>query len=79
MGLPEVTLKELLDRKGAEDPLVVDAIREHCNFSKQIEGYPWFFNGNKFETQDGFHTEDMGPSDFYESLCVISRLNAAIT
>ena len=74
-----MTLKELLDRKGSDDPLVVDAIREHCNFSKQIEGYPWFFKGANYDNSLGFHTENMGPSDFYESLCVITRINAAVS
>jgi hypothetical protein len=43
LGLPEVTASDLFEKQGQMDPLVVDALREHSHFSKQIEGYPWFF------------------------------------
>ena len=34
LGLPEVTAADLFKKQGQQDPLVVDAIREQCNFSK---------------------------------------------
>ena len=43
LGLPEVTASDLFKKQGQMDPLIIDAIREHSHFSKQIDGYPWFF------------------------------------
>ena len=34
LGLPEVTAADLFKKQGQQDPLIVDAIREQCNFSK---------------------------------------------
>ena len=78
LGLPEVTAYDLFKKKGQQDPIVIDTIREHSHFSKQIEGYPWFFK--KIEEKSsvlGLQTRDAGLTDFYESLCAISRVNAA--
>jgi len=75
--LPEVTASDLFKKQGQQDPIVVDAIREHSHFSKQIEGYPWFFTQIKgSEHSLGLHTDGAGLTDFYESLCAITRLHA---
>ena len=78
LGLPEVTAADLFKKQSALDPLVVDAIREHSHFSKQIEGYPWFFaQSDSSGMSTGLHTEGLGLTDFYESFCSISHVHAA--
>lgn len=78
--MPEVTAEDLLKKQSGSDPIIVDVMREHANFSKQIEGHPWFFKAVKSKTEDeiGYHLGDMGATDFFESLCVITRINAAL-
>jgi hypothetical protein len=57
---------------------LIDATREHCNFSKQIEGYPWFFVGKNIHVDNiGLQIENQAPTDFYESLTSITRVHAA--
>ena len=78
LGLPEVTAADLFKKQAAMDPLAVDAIREHSHFSKQIEGYPWFFaNGDASGQSTGLHTTGHGLTDFFESFCSITRIHAA--
>lgn len=78
LGLPEVTASDLFKKQGQQDPIVVDAIREHSHFSKQIEGYPWFFTRTEgSEHSLGLHTDGCGLTDFFESLCAITRIHAA--
>ena len=60
------------------DPVVIDSIREHTHFSKQTEGYPWFLQKINTESSSvGLHTEGQGMYDFFESLCSLTRINAA--
>jgi len=78
LGLPQVTARDLFEKQGQLDPLVADAIREHSHFSKQIEGYPWFFSREENAGQcPGLHSPGAGLTDFYESLCSITRIHAA--
>jgi len=79
LGLPEVTANDLFKKQGQMDPLVVDALREHSHFSKQIEGYAWFFSPSK-ESESrgtGLHTGKAGLTDFFESFCSVTRIHAA--
>jgi hypothetical protein len=76
-----VTTSQLFKKQAQQDPLVVDAIREHSHYSKQIEGYPFFFDSNVTQ-QNGIHgtglqTERAGLTDFFESFCSITRIHAA--
>ena len=76
--MPEVTASDLFKKQGQQDPVVVDAIREHSHFSKQIEGYPWFFTGlERSGSSVGQQTGGAGLTDFLESLCAITRVHAA--
>jgi hypothetical protein len=79
LGLPEVTASDLFKKQGQMDPLVIDAVREHSHFSKQIEGYPWFYPRMEglAPQSTGLHTPGAGLTDFYESLCSITRVHAA--
>ena len=76
--MPEVTASDLFKKQGQQDPVVVDAIREHSHFSKQIEGYPWFLTPtDRGGTTAGLQTGGAGLTDFLESLCAITRIHAA--
>lgn len=78
LGLPQITISDLFKKQGQMDPVVIDSIREHTHFSKQIEGYPWFMEKLQNETSTvGLHTEGQGLYDFFESLCSITRITAA--
>lgn len=79
LGLPEVTAGDLFKKQGQMDPLIIDAIREHSHFSKQIEGYPWFHQRLNVDEDlsAGLHTKAAGLTDFFDSLCCITRINAA--
>lgn len=78
LGLPEVTANDLFMRQGQQDPIVIDTIRAHAHFSKQIEGYPWFFSRSiEAGEQLGLQNQPTGLTDFYESLCAITRVHAA--
>lgn len=78
LGLPEVTASDLFKKQGQQDPIVVDAIREHTHLSKQIEGYPWFFKDREdTQTALGLQTTGAGLTDFYDSLCAITRVHGA--
>jgi len=57
--------------------LVTDAVREHAYFSKQQEGYPWFFDARQSQFHIGQHS-DVGALDFYESLSCIPQIHAGL-
>ena len=66
LGLPEISLEDLANKRDQRDPIVADAIREKSFFSKQTEGYPAFFSTKKMEgAAIGLHAEDIGICDFY--------------
>jgi hypothetical protein len=43
LGLPEISIADLLARKDQKEPLIHDTIRETAFFTKQLEGYPNIF------------------------------------
>ena len=78
LGLPEVTASDLFKKQAQQDPIVADAIREHTHLSKQIEGYPWFYRGpGETRPSIGLHTTGAGLTDFFDSLCAVTRVHAA--
>lgn len=61
------------------DSVVLDALRERAFFSKQMEGYPAYFSEMKEAGSNlGLHTSSVGLLDFYESLSIYPRINAAL-
>lgn len=80
LGLPEVTANDLFKKQGQLDPLVIDVLREHSHFCKQIEGYPWIFERDRCTGDTlGLSSEAAcGLTNFFESLCSITRINAAV-
>jgi len=72
-------MQDLAKKKDQMDPMITDAIRERSFFSKQVEGYPWFMSQVKDEgAKLGLHTEKIGLTDFFESLSIVPKLNAAL-
>ena len=79
LGLPEISLEDLSNKKDQREPIVSDAIREKSYFSKQTEGYPTFFSTKKMEGGNiGLHTDKIGLTDFYQSLWITPKVNAAL-
>ena len=79
LGLPEISLEDLVGKKDQREPVINDAIREKTFFAKQTEGYPSFFSEKKMEGAAlGLHTENIGICDFYESLAITPKVNAAM-
>lgn len=79
LGLPEISMNDLANKKEQMDPVITDSLRERAFFNKQIEGYPAYFSdyldpGAKL----GLHTENIGLTDFFESLAIVPKINAAL-
>lgn len=79
LGLPEISLEDLVGKKDQREPIINDAIREKTFFAKQTEGYPSYFSERKLGGAAlGLHTENIGICDFYESLAITPKVNAAL-
>ena len=79
LGLPEISLEDLVGKKDQREPIINDAIREKTFFAKQTEGYPSYFSERKMGGAAlGLHTENIGICDFYESLAITPKVNAAL-
>jgi len=79
LGLPEISLEDLAKKKDQPDLVVTDAVRERAYFARQLEGYPSYFSDVKEPgTKLGLHTESVGLFDFYDSLSIVPKINAAL-
>jgi hypothetical protein len=79
LGLPEISMDDLAKKKDQMDPIVTDAVRERAFFARQLEGYPAFFSNVKEQgAKLGLHTEKVGLFDFYDSLSIVPKINAAL-
>jgi hypothetical protein len=77
LGLPEVSLQDLANKREQMEPLITDTLRERAYFARQLEGYPNPFSQNKeFGSTLGLHNDSL--LDFYESLSILPKVSAAL-
>ena len=81
LGLPKITMENLYNRFDQKEPIVIDSIRESAFFAKMVEGYPFALDDSKqIGEVTGLHLAAGEPiTDFYMSMGMVPRLNAAIT
>ena len=58
---------------------MTDTLREHGHFSKQMDGYPWFFSSPDARVKLFKGDRKIGLFDFYESLSCLSKINGALS
>ena len=79
LGLPEISMEDLASKRDQKEPIIQDAIREQAFFTKQLEGYPSYFTGEKFQGATlGLHMDQVGLLDFFESLAIVPKINASL-
>ena len=72
-------MEDLASKRDQKEPIIQDAIREQAFFTKQLEGYPSYFTGEKFQGATlGLHMDQVGLLDFFESLTIVPKINASL-
>ena len=72
-------MMDLVNKKDQKEPVIQDAIREQAFFTKQMEGYPTYFIGEKYlGSTMGLHCGNVGLLDFYESLTIVPKIYACL-
>jgi len=79
LGLPEISMEDLVHKKDQKEPIIQDAIREQAFFTKQLEGYPLYFEKETIPGASlGLRVGQIGTLDFFESLSIVPKINAAL-